>query len=72
MISRATIDAAARVTEHAACRPIGLNLSVVPTPPTDDAEPAANETGQAAAPVPIDPGQQGSPDIQRNVRADAR
>jgi len=72
MISRATIDAAARVTEYAACRPIALNLSVVQTPPTDDAGPAASATGQAAAPVPSDPGPQGSPDVQRNITVDAR
>ena len=71
MISRATLDAAARVAEYAASRPIALNLSVMATPPTDDAGPAANATGQAAAPVPIDPGPQGSPDVQRNVAADA-
>jgi len=53
MISRATIDAAARVAEYAACRPIALNLTLMPMPPADDAGAAATENSQAAATAPI-------------------
>ena len=55
MISRATIDAAARVTEYAACRPIAVNPSIMPTPPADDAGPAVNDTGDTTAAGPAGP-----------------
>jgi hypothetical protein len=45
MISRATFDAAARVAEYAARRPITLSLSVVPMLTTGDA-PIARANGQ--------------------------
>src|SRR5687768_8532116 len=43
LITRATIDAATRVTEYAACRPVALNLSVMPTPWVADAGPQLDD-----------------------------
>ncbi len=74
MLSRATIDAAARVTEYVAGRPIAFNLSIMPMPPADDAGPAVNDTGDATAagpdrPQASPPHTQGNPDVQRDIAA---
>ncbi|HEY6514065.1 MAG TPA: hypothetical protein VI032_18960 [Burkholderiaceae bacterium] len=66
MLSRDTIDAAARVTEYAACRPLAFN----PTPPADDAGLLVNDTDDAAAAGPDRP--QGNPDVQTSNAVPAR